>query len=280
MLTEADVRALLGTEVPVHRMFLGEFDTWAIGDDLVAKFPRTAYDAAKVPLEVAVHPILRELLGDVVPAIRSTGRMRDGSAYVVHERARGTQGQTDGGSSITPGEELAADVGVLLGRIHAVDAATASGWRLGERQVSYETPNLGDHALSFAARTLGERLDTFLAAPPPLPPARRVLCHTDLKGEHVFVSDDRSRVTAIIDWADTEICDPARDYAGLAIWLGPAFALAAVEASDEDDDGLADRGVWLARAGTLEYWDDVLTGKEDAPRDLITAQLVTAFGDQ
>ena len=53
--------------------------------------------------------------------------------------------------------------------------------------------------------------------------AAGVLCHADLKGEHLFVSEDGTRLTAIVDWADAAIADPAADLAGLAIWLGPAF---------------------------------------------------------
>ena len=33
----------------------------------------------------------------------------------------------------------------------------------------------------------------------------RVLCHGDVKGEHLYVSEDGGRLTAIIDWADMAI---------------------------------------------------------------------------
>ena len=86
-------------------------------------------------------------------------------------------------------------------------------------------------------------------------------------------------MTAIIDWADTEVCDPAKDYAGLVIWLGPSFTRACVEASGEEDPSLADRAIWLGRAGVLDYWDAVLAGREHAPIPLITEQLRIAFSD-
>ena len=64
MRLQRDVQILLGTDEPAHLLLDGEeFETWAIGEDLVAKFPRTAVDAAKVPMEAAVHPLLRRLLG-------------------------------------------------------------------------------------------------------------------------------------------------------------------------------------------------------------------------
>ena len=105
------MRALLETDGPVERMFLNdEFEVWAVGDDLVAKFPRTEIDAAKVPVEAALHPTIRGLLGDVVPAIRMVGTMGDaGRRFIVHERATGSQGQTvDGASTVSAADGLSA----------------------------------------------------------------------------------------------------------------------------------------------------------------------------
>jgi len=89
MLTERNVRALLETDGPVERMFLNdEFEVWAVGDDLVAKFPRTEIDAAKVPVEAALHPTIRGLLGDVVPAIRMVGTMEDAARRFIVQSVR------------------------------------------------------------------------------------------------------------------------------------------------------------------------------------------------
>jgi aminoglycoside phosphotransferase (APT) family kinase protein len=281
VLTRRDVRTILDTDLPVHRLLLGdEFETWAIGDDLVAKFPRTEYDAAKVPMEEAVHPLLRQPLGDLVPAIRAIGEMTPGGfRYIVHERASGIQGQTGDGVSIGPAAGLADDVGRALARLHSVDAASVFALGLGEHRVAFEVPDLDERTIGIATDIIGDRLAAFLREPPPAPSPSRVLCHTDLKGEHVFVSADRSRVRAIIDWADTEAADPALDYAGLVGWLGPRFAAAAIGASGEDDGTLTDRAIWLARAGMLSHWNDVVAGRERSPIDLITQQLRVAFGD-
>jgi aminoglycoside phosphotransferase (APT) family kinase protein len=117
-----------------------------------------------------------------------------------------------------------------------------------------------------------------LTSSPPQPSKRRSLCHTDIKGEHVFVGSDGSAVTAIIDWADAEVCDPARDYAGLVIWLGPAFTRAAAFAGEGHDPTLADRAIWIGRAGIARYLNDMLAGGERAPMALIEQQIRTAFG--
>ncbi len=249
MLTEAGVHTLLDTDAPLHRMFLNdEFDVWAIGDDLVAKFPRTEIDAAKVPVEASLHPTLRGLLGEVVPAIRMTGAM-DGSGYrfIVHERATGTQAQTIDGVTIASAAGLADHIGILLGTLHQVGADEAHMLGAGTRTVSFEVQSLGDAAVSAMTEIAGDAVTRFLSSPPPETSARRTLCHTDIKGEHIFVDDQHRRVTAMIDWADTEVCDPAKDYAGLVIWLGPALTRASVRASGEDDPSPTARSGWAVQ---------------------------------
>ncbi len=281
MLTERDVRAILAIDRPVTRMFLNdEFDVWAVGDELVAKFPRTDVDAAKVAVEEALHPRLRGLLGDAVPPIRTVGAMdSSGRGFVVRERASGHQGQTVEGITITPAEGLAEHVGALLGALHQVGGSQAFDLGAGERRISFVVPVLSEATVVATTEIAGDGIGRFVSGPAPQPSDRRTLCHTDIKGEHVFVDEDRRRVTSIIDWADTEVCDPAKDYAGLVGWLGPAFARAGVAASGEDDPTLAERAIWLGRVGLLDYWDAVLAGRESAPIPLLTAQLRAAFSD-
>src|SRR5262245_28588348 len=246
-------------DAPVGLMNVNrEFEVWAIGDDLVAKFPRTEVDAAKVPIEEAMHPTVRALLGDVVPAIRRTGTMDPSDRrFIVHERAKGLQGQTSGGVTIAPADGLAEDVGSLFGALHRIEAREALDLGAGTRAVRFEIQDLSDETIAATTAIVGDAIAEFLASPIPAPSARRTLCHTDIKGEHMFVDDERRRVTSIIDWADAEVCDPAKDYAGLVVWLGPSFTRACVEAGGEDDPTLADRAIWLERAGIIEYWDDV-----------------------
>jgi len=281
VLTEEDVRASLDTGDPLHRMFLNdEFDVWAVGADAVAKFARTDVDAAKISSEQALHPTLTRLLGDVVRPILSVGSAQDGRPpFIVHLRATGVQGQTVDGITITPGAGLADHIGSLFGALHEVDGTHARELGAGERTLSFHPPKVSSAAFAAMTEIAGPNVQRFLEDPAPIPSDRRTLCHTDIKGEHIFVHRDRRRVTAIIDWADVEICDPAKDYAGLVGWLGPSFARACVEAAGENDAALADRAIWLDRAGILDHWDAVLAEREAAPIPLITKQLRTAFSD-
>ena len=58
---------------------------------------------------------------------------------------------------------------------------------------------------------------------------RRVVLHDDLWSEHILIDPESGRVTAVIDWADAAIGDPARDYAGLLAWFGEDFLVQALE---------------------------------------------------
>ena len=181
MLTERNVRALLETDGPVERMFLNdEFEVWAVGDDLVAKFPRTEIDAAKVPVEAALHPTIRGLLGDVVPAIRMVGTM-EGAArrFIVQERATGSQGQTVDGVTVSPGEGLPVHIGSLFGALHRVSGSRARELGAGERTLSFAVPPISDEALAATTEIAGAAVRRFLAEPPPnRPTAERCATRT------------------------------------------------------------------------------------------------------
>jgi hypothetical protein len=174
VLTERDVVSILATDAFVARMFLNdEFEVWAVGDDLVAKFPRTDVDAAKVEVEEALHPTLRRVLGDVMPAIRRVGSI-DGSdrRFIVHERASGDQGQTVDGGTIAPGDGLADHVGALLGTLHEVGAGEAFELGAGERPLSFEVPKVSDATVAATTEIAGDAVGRFLSSPAPRPSDR------------------------------------------------------------------------------------------------------------
>jgi aminoglycoside phosphotransferase (APT) family kinase protein len=283
MHSSLDVRSILGTDEPVSLIAVSEeFDTWAIGSDRVAKFARSAVEVEKISVESAVHGLLRRELGAIVPAITAFGPAAagDGPSFIVHERALGEAGQSVDGPTIAPAPGLAKHVGSILGRLHRVGRQEPDALGVGERTVTFEAPDIADGTRSELKDLVGDAATRFLESAPPLPSERRTLCHTDVKGEHVFVDAGRGRVTSIIDWADVEICDPAKDFAGVLDWLGPAFTREAIVASGEEDDGsLLDRAIWLTRAGLIGWMDDMLAGREPLQVGLLTQQIRTAFGE-
>jgi aminoglycoside phosphotransferase (APT) family kinase protein len=278
--TADDIRSVLGTRDRVELILASdEFDTWSVGVDRIVKVARTPMHAEKVPRERQLHPFIGGILGSLVPKILADGAI-EGDPFLVYERARGRQGQTIDGASVTPRASLATSVGATFARLHAADADAALEAGAGNREIGFDAPSPEDRTIERAVTVAGaQAVERFLAAAPPAPSERRALCHADVKGEHLFVDEAAGRLTGIIDWADTDVCDPARDYAGLVIWLGARFTRAAVAASGEDDPTLGDRAIWLGRVALLDYWDGVLTGAETAPIPLITEQLRVAFSD-
>ena len=137
--------------------------------------------------------------------------------------------------------------------------------------------DVSEGALAWATRIAGDAVDAFLIDPLPQEArtkAAQVLCHGDLKGEHLFVSEDGTRLTAVIDWADARISDPATDLAGLAIWLGPSFVrevLGLVRGPGRR--GSLRPGRVPRRAGLLSYLDAQLEGRSNASVPLLDAQL-------
>ena len=81
----------------------------------------------------------------------------------------------------------------------------------------------------------------------------------------------------IVDWADAAITDPAVDFAGLGIWLGPSFVHEVLNVyTGSSDEGTFHRAMFLARAGLLGYLAENLDGGNSTPVPLLDAQLRAA----
>jgi aminoglycoside phosphotransferase (APT) family kinase protein len=260
---------------PLELLLAGdEFDTWLLRDGTVVKLPRSPYHADKVPIERALHPVLRAHLGDVVPALRIAGEP-DGRfpfPYLGYEPARGVPLQRAEGSLTVPTPRLAAELGEVLGDLHAIALDEVLPAGVGVRPLSVASLALGAETIEGARAAAGDAVVRFLDDPLPPPfVGPLVLCHTDLKGEHVWVDPDTGRLASLIDWADAERCDPAKDLGDLAIVGGEAFVREVATAAGADRVTI-DRAIWLGRAGILRYVDGA---GEITP--LVEAQLRVAF---
>ena len=266
-----------------------EYDTWRIRD-LVVKFPKSEDDADKLQLSVAIREDLVSRVGPIVPGVVAVGVPTKEFPWraVAYERARGRPGQEPEGPMIRPKPwartALAKHIAETLTKVHALPLSKAKTAGIRPSKVGLDTGiDTGEGAIAWARKIAGDAVDTFLISP--LPSAARnagksVVCHADLKGEHIFVSEDGTRVTALIDWADMTIADPAVDFAGLVIWLGPSFAREVIAAyRGPVDEGTLDRAVFVARAGLFTYCEAVLEGRENGSRGIIGPQLAAAFSD-
>ena len=228
-------------------------------------------------------------LGPLVPAMTALGVPTDAFPLAIglYERARGRQGQQSDGPMLSPKPwarvGLAKAAAAALTSLHGTPAAAAR--RAGVPKVVLDLDpgfDVSEGALAWATRIAGDAVDAFLIDPLPAEArtkAAQVLCHGAIKGEHLFVSEDGTRLTAIIDWADARLSDPATDLAGLAIWLGPSFVREVLASyGGPVDEGLYDRAVFRARAGLLSSLDAQFAGRSNASVALLDAQLRAAFG--
>ena len=264
-----------------------EFDTWEAGD-LVLKLPKTEVHAAKIGRESSIHDLLVKRLGPLIPSIRAIGEPTEVFPFrcIVFERARGRPGQTNNGPIVRPKPwartTIARDVGAALSRLHGTPTREARAAGIERRKLVLDPiVDVRDDAIAWASRVAGSAVDTFLVDPITASARKAgpsVLCHTDLKGEHIFVSEDGGRVTAIVDWADAAITDPAVDFAGLGIWLGPSFVHEVLNVyTGSSDEGTFHRAMFLARAGLLGYLAENLDGGNSTPVPLLDAQLRAVF---
>jgi hypothetical protein len=97
-----------------------------------------------------------------------------------------------------------------------------------------------------------------------------VVCHDNLKGEHILIASAGDAITGIIDWSDLSLADPATDFAGLIIWLGGSFVATVLRRYTLESDGqILARARFLARANALYLIGERLAGESDAPLDLL-----------
>ncbi len=206
-----------------------DFRVFEVGGDLVFRFPRHEGSARKLEMELALLPrlnLLREQADSPSPHV---------PAYEYRSISPGDDGWPFGGYRKLPGvpahaaenidvQSVTKQLGVFLGRLHGypIDSARRAGVP--------EMPDLVDYwhdrALTELESLSGDQVDTdevhrFLEAYLPAPFAGSMcLTHNDLYTEHVLLNPGSGNVSAIIDWSDAVIGDPAIDFAALYPWLG------------------------------------------------------------
>jgi len=243
-------------------------EVYAVGDDLVLRFPRCADRVAWLERELEVLALVGPALPGLVPVVTVRGRPSDAFPYpfIGYPRLRGEV-------ATTPAPRLAREIGWMLTALHGVDASTLrptpDAWEA-------DDPREELAALVTAAPTIRvllagpvlERAAPYLAgeAAPPAPSPARRLIHNDVCAEHLLV-DPAGGLSGVLDFCDAVVGDPALDFVGL-ITVGPhAFAEAAADAYGlAIDEGFWARYVWYARVRTLRWLADAQAGGEPCGR--------------
>ena len=276
---------------PAKLLLAGEeFDTWAAGD-VVVKFPKRADHAASSSASArssrCSSTARRADPRDPRPG-RSDGRLPVPDRGV--RAAAGRQGQTSDGPD-RPAEALGAR-GARAGAGAACsrgctpprsDARRPPAWSRATWR-SDAGVEAGEDAIAWASRIAGDAVDRFLVDPIPVEaqrPGKAVLCHGDLKGEHLFVSEDgtpphRDRSTGRTLTIADPACGPrgARDLAGADLRArGPRR----LRRGPPTRAPTTARSSWPER-GCCGYLDEQLAGLDRTrPCPLLDAQLRAVF---
>jgi aminoglycoside phosphotransferase (APT) family kinase protein len=116
-------------------------------------------------------------------------------------------------------------------------------------------------------------VDAFLASPVPDQRYTPVFCHNDLGAEHLLADPATWMLSAIIDWGDAAITDPAHDFGLLLRDFGPralADVMGHYDRNLDDPAALHTRAVFYARCKTLE---DLAYGLDSGRREYVDSGL-------
>ena len=224
---------------------------FSVGGAWVFRFPRRAIAVPLLEREVRLLPALVSSVTLPIPVPTRVGH------------SSGSYPWPFAGYRLLPGapaserleeEELAEPAGRFLRALHAFPVADAVALgagadELGRTDVAKRSAKARAALTELAQagvvdRALAlRRLDEWTAAPFASRP--RVLCHGDFWAKNLLV-DDAGRLTAVIDWGDVHVGDPACD-------LGFALTLSSRRRFEDGYGQIDDQTVRLARIRALDH---------------------------
>ncbi|WP_131738221.1 phosphotransferase family protein [Actinomadura roseirufa] len=263
------VQRALGTPEPPRVRPIGEggeHHSWWADDAYVVRLAPDRAATARLHREIALRDLVRARSAVPVPASAAVGEWAPGCGFTVDTRLDGVSAEV---RRVSPAGE--AQLASLLRALAAMPVTSAG---------IPEAPPIEWDALTRRADQARRRLPEAPVAPLPPPQSSAsarapVLAHADLKGEHLLVRPDGT-LAGVLDWADAEAADPARDIAGVAISIGAAAARRVANAAGHGA-ATAARGLHLARCETVIRLDDRVHGTDDSPLPLLRAQLRRAW---
>jgi macrolide phosphotransferase len=245
----------------------------------IVRAPRTSSAAAVLEQEWRLLAALTNRLPFAVPRVAGTAELPDGGRAGVHPAL---EGEPLDPASLPPGPGLAAALGRALAAVHDLPTTLAE---------EAELPFYG--AAEYRRRRLAE-LDR-AAATGHVPPGLLArweraleeagawrftpcLVHGDLAAESVLVTD--GEVTAVLDWGQARVADPADDLTRLVAGAPDEAAESVLEAYAHHRRTAPDRDL-LRRArlgGELAVARWLLHGVT-AGEDAVVADAVAMLGD-
>lgn len=241
-------------------------DTYAVGDEWIAQFPRGAYAEGTIRKQVAVLPRLAARMPIAVPVpLARSGGDPPAMAYLriegepVGDQPDGSWPEALGGALRVLHNLRAADLALSEPRIDAVKADRTARLDTFRRRVlplMHPEERKAASALLDAGNSEGWR---FLPVP----------THGDLGPQHILVRPDGA-LAGVIDWEELGFGDPAADFAWLLHRM-PAHGERALRAyGGPPDPGLRRRCVDLYLLMPLH---DVLYGLDIGDQGFVEAGL-------
>lgn len=255
MIGEPEVRKVaerhLGTFAGAVRAIPGGFghSTFVVDERWVFRFARTDAVAERDRLEQLVLPFIEASVSFSVPSFKHDGIV-NGHSYVGY---RFLPGRPLGSQDVPSLVELAA-LGEFVHELHTVDVArvsdilgvdgTAAAWRNRYRHLKIRAASeLADVLDRSLIAALERAFVRFFDASFQFDP---VVVHGDLGTSHILV-DDSMGLVGLLDFEAVTIGDPAVDFVGFIITLGPDACQAVIDTYP----GSVDDGFWER---VLGYW--------------------------
>lgn len=276
------VRRFVQEYLPSHRhrglreLVVGDFATWLAGDDVIVRFAFNDEGDRQLRCEATALAVIAPRLPVTVPEPTVLAPSAVGHLAVAYPLLPGLSGEQL--RPLGPARDAAAAVVAdVLARLHAIDstliAADLPTWEVDHAARLNSVVDLAPIVVDKAPEAITPPMTTYLDGNValPTPASRRVLCHTDLKGEHFLLDRRTAAIIGVIDWADIALDDPAVDIGSLAIWLGEAFVRSVANAYRAPDELVA-RGLFRIRTWILTEFANMLSG----PQPLATGPRHTA----
>lgn len=241
----------------------------------VLRFPKRRDVEQRLEKETQILPRLERQLPAAVPHMAISGKAVDRFPfrYVGYEKLEGVFAWDLGDDFDEEG--LARSLGGILSALHRfpIQEALAHGC---EDVVETNAAASCEEIRAVFARTppwpareeVQNRLQAYLAdldAERLGAAARPALTHADLLPDHLLLPESRDRVSAIIDWGETRIGDPAADFAGIYYWRGAVFTKRVLaHYSGRADSAILERARLLALpVGLGDVWYGLEAGRPE-----------------
>ena len=235
-----------------------------VDGDWIVRIPRRAEVARSMEMEGTLLRELEPALPVAVPRFE----------LVAANGVRAVDRKLGGSPLATVDRAVAAGIGRFLAALHAFPVARAialgvpggePGWWREQRRIRIEDFRARALPLLQGAERLGGEALLDAALTDEAFDFEPSLVHGDLGPEHVLCAD--GHVTAVIDWTDARIGDPALDLSWLLHGTPPASADEVLTAYGSGaDSGLHERALVYHRLGP---WYEVTYGLDEGRRDLV-----------